>query len=80
MAVLKLTERAVQENCVPIEGKVQAHYWDSDLKGFGVIVGQTGIKTFVIQHRKLRVVGPAGEKCYPRFSIFISQKHLAAPP
>jgi hypothetical protein len=26
--------------------------------------------------RGLRDVGPAGAKCYPRLSIFISQKHL----
>lgn len=46
MAKLKLTKAAVEK--VPLTVKGQEVYWDTDLKGFGLLVGMN-TKSFVVQ-------------------------------
>ena len=48
MATAKLKKRTVDGLAVPKKG--QAFIWDQQIKGFGVRVGATGVKTFVIQY------------------------------
>lgn len=45
----KLTKRAVDGLEAPAAG--QAFLWDSEMRGFGVRVTPTGLKTFVLQYR-----------------------------
>lgn len=64
MAQIKLTEKTVAALPPPTDA-LQAYYWDTDLKGFGVVVGRTK-KTFVARHRvgsKIikTTIGAAGE-------------------
>src|SRR5438874_5842928 len=65
MPTLKLTKNAIAA-LTPVPGK-QTLYWDTELKGLGVLVsGKTTAKTFVVQHkladgRTRRVtIGPVG--------------------
>lgn len=46
---IKLTERTVAALPAPTDA-AQAYYWDTNLRGFGVVVGQTK-RTFVARHR-----------------------------
>lgn len=48
MALAKLTKRTIDALSVPAKG--QTFLWDTEIKGFGVRVGATGAKTFVIQY------------------------------
>ena len=48
MALAKLNKRTVDALAAPATG--QAFLWDTEIKGFGVRVGATGTKTFVIQY------------------------------
>ncbi|MDX2209978.1 MAG: site-specific integrase [Sphingopyxis sp.] len=48
MALAKLNKRAVDALAAPASG--QAFLWDTEIKGFGIRVGATGTKTFVIQY------------------------------
>lgn len=48
MARAKLNKRTIDAIAAP--GKGQAFAWDTEIKGFGVRVGSTGAKTFVIQY------------------------------
>lgn len=48
MALAKLTKRAIESLDIPKSG--QAFLWDTDIKGFGIRVGATGTKTFVVQY------------------------------
>lgn len=50
MAKLKLTERSLTTLGAPTNA-VQAYYWDRDLPGFGLVIGQTGHRTFVVRRR-----------------------------
>ena len=64
MAQIKLTEKTVAALPPPTDA-IQAYYWDTDLKGFGVVVGRTK-KTFVARHRVgnkvvKTTIGAAGE-------------------
>src|SRR4051812_12256027 len=47
---LKLTERAI-ETIVPPTNKAQEYYFDTDDRGFVLVVGRTGAKTFVVRRR-----------------------------
>ena len=49
MAQIRLTEKTVAA-LLPPTNAIQAYYWDTDLKGFGLVVGRTK-KTFVARHR-----------------------------
>lgn len=48
MALAKLNKRTVDALAAPATG--QAFLWDTEIKGFGIRVGATGTKTFVIQY------------------------------
>lgn len=48
MALAKLNKRAVDALTAPSTG--QTFLWDTEIKGFGVRVGASGAKTFVIQY------------------------------
>ncbi|MBZ9648140.1 site-specific integrase [Sphingobium sp. 3R8] len=48
MAQAKLNKRTVDALTPPKAGQV--FIWDTEIKGFGVRIGQTGTKTFVIQY------------------------------
>jgi len=48
VALAKLNKRTVDALAAPATG--QAFLWDTEIKGFGVRVGATGTKTFVIQY------------------------------
>jgi integrase len=50
MPKLKLTTRAIERLPAPDPSGKQTLYWDTDLKGFGVLCsGKTGAKTYVVQ-------------------------------
>lgn len=60
MALAKLSKRAVEAMIPPKVG--QDFLWDTDIRGLGVRIGITGVKTFVIQytnedrkHRRLKL-------------------------
>jgi integrase len=55
MATMKFTENAVRKLPSPTDVP-QAYYWDEEVTGLGVVVGKTGVKTFVAYGRL------AGEK------------------
>ena len=48
MALAKLNKRTVDALAAPATG--QEFLWDTEIKGFGIRVGATGTKTFVIQY------------------------------
>ena len=48
VALAKLNKRTVDALAAPVTG--QAFLWDTEIKGFGVRVGATGTKTFVVQY------------------------------
>ncbi len=48
VALAKLNKRTVDALAAPASG--QAFLWDTEIKGFGIRVGATGTKTFVIQY------------------------------
>ena len=84
MATLKLTEKTLAA-LPPATDAVQDYYWDAGhkeaIKGFGVVVGRTGRKTFVarawVKGLKRRVViGVAGE---PRADGHVWSVALARP-
>jgi integrase len=47
---LKLTEKAI-ESVAPPTDVAQDYYWDTDDTGFGLVVGRTGAKSFVVRAR-----------------------------
>jgi integrase len=49
MPTTKLTKKAVDAFAAPAE--TQIVYWDSEIRGFGVRVLKSGLKTFVVQYR-----------------------------
>lgn len=66
MASINLTDKALAKLAPPTDA-AQAYYWDEDQKGFGVVVGRTGQKTFVVyawvagKNKKSKVkIGVAG--------------------
>ena len=46
----RLTQNTLATLAVPVD-VAQAYYWDTEPKGFGVVVGRTGKMTFVVQAR-----------------------------
>ena len=52
MPKIKLTERAIERLRAPHPDGKQTLYWDTELKGFGVLVsGTTNAKTYIAQRR-----------------------------
>lgn len=49
MPTTKLTKKAVDAFAAPAE--TQIVYWDSEIRGFGVRVLKSGLKTFIVQYR-----------------------------
>jgi integrase len=47
----KLTKKAI--DALPIPPKGQTFHWDTETRGFGIRVGASGAKTFVIQYRNV---------------------------
>ena len=47
----KLTKRAI--DALPIPAKGQTFHWDTETRGFGIRVGASGSKTFIIQYRNV---------------------------
>jgi integrase len=66
MATIKLTERSVSALPSPTDAP-QAYYWDEELTGLGVVVGRTGIKTFVVYGR---VAGAKGKRVKTKLGVF----------
>jgi len=50
MAKIKLKEATVKALQSPKDA-AQAYYWDNEVQGFGVVVGKTGSKTFMVRGR-----------------------------
>lgn len=50
MATGKITKRSVEAIPLPAEGK-RAHLWDATLKGFGVMVTDKGVRSYIVQYR-----------------------------
>lgn len=64
MSTLKLTEKNLATLQAPAD-VAQAYYWDTDLRGLGVVVGRSGQRTFVVRGRSngtlvKRTIGIAG--------------------
>lgn len=64
MATIKLTEKSVSGLKSPTD-VAQAYFWDKELTGFGVVVGKTGAKTFVVRAR----VAGTGERVKTKIGI-----------
>ena len=47
----KLTKRAI--DALPTPDKGQTFHWDTETRGFGIRVGASGAKTFIIQYRNV---------------------------
>jgi integrase len=45
----KFTEASVSRAAVPTGSKATAFYWDTEVRGFGLRVGQTGARSFIAQ-------------------------------
>ena len=58
MPPIKLTEKTLAQLAQPTDAS-QAYYWDSETKGFGVVIGRTGVKTFVV---RAYIAGQRGER------------------
>lgn len=50
MTTGRITKRAVEAIAVPQPGK-RHHLWDDTVKGFGVMVTHTGVRSYVLQYR-----------------------------
>lgn len=52
MAIGKITKTTVEAVVAPPKGsKKRAHLWDDKLKGFGVMVTDRGVRSYIIQYR-----------------------------
>lgn len=65
MPILKLNEKSLAAIAAPIDA-AQAYYWDTEIRGFGVVVGRTGRRTFLVRGRlngrlKKEAFGVAGQ-------------------
>lgn len=50
MATMRFTEHGIKRLPKPASAP-QAYYWDEEVRGLGVVVGRTGLKTFVVYGR-----------------------------
>lgn len=66
MATIKLTETGVRGLPSP-KDVPQAYYWDTVVKGLGVVVGKSGAKTFVVY---ARLAGERGKRVKHKIGIF----------
>jgi len=70
---MHLTEEAVRD-LVPVRSKTQPQrvYWDTELAGFGLLIGRGGTKTFVVQKYNIRKkIGNYGPVTDTKSLIFV---------
>lgn len=65
---MKLTKDTIDE--LPT-GETQTYYWDDELAGFGIVVGITGVKSFVFAGRVRGLKGSDGKDTKRRVTIGI---------
>lgn len=70
MPTLNLTKEAVDQIQPPTDAP-QAYYWDESLTGFGLVVGRTGVKSFVVSGRVRGIKGSDGKDVKRRVAIGI---------
>nr|WP_296623623.1 site-specific integrase [Rhizorhabdus sp.] len=58
MATGKITKRSVEAIEVPAKGSPRSYLWDSILRGFGVMVTDGGVRSYLVQYR---IGGRAGK-------------------
>lgn len=70
----KLTKRTVTALQPPFDprGPATTYVWDSEIKGFGIGVGRSGTKSFVIQYRNRN--GQSRRKVIGRFGIMTAEE------
>lgn len=66
----KLTKRAVDALQPPVTG--QAFLWDGEMRGFGVRVTPSGLKTFVLQYRTL--IGRSRRIMLGRYGVLTAEQ------
>jgi integrase len=66
MATMNFTKQAVTKLPSPTDVP-QAYYWDEEVTGLGVVVGKTGMKTFVVYGR---LAGEKGKRVKHKLGIF----------
>ena len=62
----KLTTHMIESAKVPVKGP--SFLWDGELKGFGVRIGSSGVKSFALQYRSPD--GRLRRSVYARFPVF----------
>ena len=65
MATMRLTENGVKGLPLP-KDVPQAYFWDTTVKGLGVVVGKTGQKTFVVYSR---LAGECGKRVKHKIGV-----------
>src|SRR3546814_2905524 len=73
MPIVKLTKRAI-DALVPPKAK-QVILWDTEVKGFGLRIMASGIKTFVVQYRNAE--GIKRRMNLGRFGVLRSEEHTS---
>ena len=53
--VTKLTKRLVDKIAPPLAGEKDLVLWDGEVRGFGIRVKSSGVKSYIIQYRKANV-------------------------
>ncbi|MBZ0235220.1 MAG: integrase arm-type DNA-binding domain-containing protein [Deltaproteobacteria bacterium] len=64
MATIKLTEKSLEKFPLPVD-VAQAYAWDTEVTGFGAVIGKTGVITFVARGR----VAGKGERTKVKIGI-----------
>lgn len=69
MAKVKLNENTMKTLRIPTDA-AQACYWDKEVMGFGVVVGKTGSKTFMVRGR----VKATGERIKVKIGAWLAPR------
>jgi len=69
MAKVKLNEHTMKTLAVP-KDSAQAYYWDKEVVGFGVVVGKTGSKTFMVRGR----IAGTGERIKVKIGVHLAPR------
>lgn len=82
MATLKLTDDTLTAIAPPTD-TAQAYFWDTEVRGFGVVVGRSGQRTFVVRGRVngqlvKRTIGVAGQPNADGFPWKVKLARIAA--
>src|SRR5437016_3692442 len=70
MATMRLTETAVKNIAAPADVP-QDYYWDTTVKGFGMVVGRSGQKTFVVYSR---LAGERGKRVKHKIGVHLQPR------